>query len=44
MYLAQVKTPAEVRYPWDYYTILRTIPGADTVRPLVQSECPLVKK
>jgi len=44
MYLAQVKAPDEVKYPWDYYRILRTVPGDDTVRPLADSECPLVKK
>lgn len=44
MYLVQVKQPQEVKYPWDYYRILRTISGEETVRPLAQSECPLVKK
>jgi branched-chain amino acid transport system substrate-binding protein len=27
MYLAQVKTPDESKEPWDYYKILRTVPG-----------------
>jgi branched-chain amino acid transport system substrate-binding protein len=44
MYLAQVKTPQESRGPWDYYNILRTIPGEESVRPLAQSDCPLVRK
>ncbi|MBY3422503.1 ABC transporter substrate-binding protein [Rhizobium laguerreae] len=44
MYLVEVKKPEDVRYPWDYYTILRTIPAADTVRPLAESACPLAKK
>lgn len=44
MYLAQVKSPKEVQYPWDYYRILRTIPEVDTVRPLAESQCPLVAK
>lgn len=44
MYLAQVKRPNEVKYPWDYYRILKTIPGDETVRPLAESECPLVRK
>lgn len=43
MYLVQVKKPDEVAYPWDYYRILRTIPGPDTLRPLAESQCPLVK-
>lgn len=44
MYLIQVKTPAESKYPWDYYKVLRTIPGALATRPLAESSCPLVKK
>lgn len=44
MYLVEVKKPDEVRYPWDYYKILRTIPGPETLRPLAESACPLVKK
>jgi branched-chain amino acid transport system substrate-binding protein len=43
MYLAQVKSPAESKYPWDYYKILETIPIADAYRPLSQSDCPLVR-
>ena len=44
IYLIEVKTPAEQRYDWDYYKILRTIPGEQAFRPLAESECPLVKK
>ncbi|WP_394109400.1 ABC transporter substrate-binding protein [Xanthobacter autotrophicus] len=44
MYLAQVKTPAESKAPWDYLKIVRTIPAADAFQPLSRSECPLVKK
>lgn len=44
MYLAQVKTPAESRGPWDYLKIVRTIPAADAFQPLSRSECPLVRK
>ena len=44
MYLAQVKSPAESKGPWDYYKILRTIPGDDAFQPLADSACPLVKK
>ena len=42
MYLAQVKTPAQSRYPWDYYEILATIPGAEAFQPLSESACPAV--
>jgi branched-chain amino acid transport system substrate-binding protein len=44
MYLAQVKTPQESHGPWDYYNILRTIPGGESVRPLAESDCPLIRK
>ncbi len=44
MYLAQVKSPQDSRYPWDYYNVLRTIPGRDSVRPVEESECPLLRK
>ena len=43
MLLVQVKTPAESKAPWDYYKVLKLIPGDEAVRPLAQSECPLVK-
>ncbi len=44
MYLAQVKKPSDSTGPWDYYTILRTIPGDEAYQPLADSTCPLVKK
>jgi branched-chain amino acid transport system substrate-binding protein len=43
-YLFEVKTPAESKYPWDYYKVVATIPGEEAFRPLAQGECPLVKK
>lgn len=43
MYLAQVKSPAESKYPWDYYKILRTIPAGEAFQPL-DPACPQVKK
>ena len=43
MFLAEVKTPAESRYPWDYYKIIKTIPGDQAFRPMSEGECPLVK-
>jgi branched-chain amino acid transport system substrate-binding protein len=43
-YLFEVKTPAESKYPWDYYKLIATIPADQAFRPLAQSECPLVKK
>jgi len=43
MYLVQVKSPEESKYPWDYYKILRTIPAAEAF-PAPDPKCPLVKK
>ena len=42
MYLAQVKSPEESQYAWDYYKILRTVPGEESVRALSESDCPLI--
>lgn len=42
MYLARVKTPAESKYPWDYFSIVQTIPPEQTTMPLSQSTCPMV--
>ncbi|WP_376964090.1 ABC transporter substrate-binding protein [Azospirillum sp. A26] len=43
MYLAQVKTPAESKYAWDYFKILKTVPGAQAYIDPKDSGCPLVK-
>jgi branched-chain amino acid transport system substrate-binding protein len=42
MYFAQVKAPSESTKPWDYYNILRVIPGNQAFRPAADSGCPLV--
>jgi branched-chain amino acid transport system substrate-binding protein len=44
MYLFEVKSPAESRKAYDYYKLVKTIPGDQAFRPLAQSECSLVKK
>ena len=44
MYLAQVKTPDESKYPWDYLKILKVIPAKEAFLPLSESECPAIKK
>src|SRR5437667_9696526 len=44
MYLAEVKTPAESKYPYDYFKILATIPADKAFRPLQDGGCPLVKQ
>jgi branched-chain amino acid transport system substrate-binding protein len=42
MYLAEVKAPGESSQAWDYYSIVRTIPGDEAYMPLSESSCPLV--
>jgi len=44
MYVMQVKTPQESKYPWDYYKILATIPGDQAFRSLAEGGCPLVAR
>ena len=41
--LVQVKTPAESKYPWDYYKILTHIPGEQAFGP-PNPACSLVKQ
>ena len=42
MYLVQVKKPEESKGPWDYLTIIQTVPGDKAYRPLEAGGCPLV--
>lgn len=44
LYLAQVKTPEESKYPWDYYKIVGTIKAKDAFRSEADSECTLLRK
>jgi branched-chain amino acid transport system substrate-binding protein len=39
MYLMQVKTPAESKYPWDYYKLVATIPGAQAYNTKAETKC-----
>jgi branched-chain amino acid transport system substrate-binding protein len=41
MYLFEVKTPADSKYPWDYLKLLQTIPADEAFRPLNEGGCPL---
>jgi branched-chain amino acid transport system substrate-binding protein len=43
IYLFQVKSPAESKNDWDFYKLLKTIPGDDAFRPLSEGGCPLAK-
>ena len=44
MYLFQVKKPAELKGPWDYYRLIATIPAENAFRPLEEGGCPLATK
>ncbi len=44
MHLFEVKTPAESKGPYDYYKLIRTIPGDEAFRPMDKGDCPMVKK
>ena len=41
-YVFQVKAPGESKAPWDYYSLLHTVPGAAAFRPMDQGGCPLL--
>ena len=43
-YLFEVKKPADSKYPWDYYSLVATIPAAEAFIPLEKSACPMLKK
>lgn len=43
MFLFEVKSPAESKYPWDYYKVLATMPGDQAFMPASKSQCPLLK-
>ena len=43
MYVMQVKTPAESKYPWDYYKLIKTMPGEEAFGP-VTGKCSIARK
>jgi branched-chain amino acid transport system substrate-binding protein len=43
MYVMQVKSPKESRYPWDYYKVVKQMPGEQAFGP-VTGACPLAPK
>ena len=43
MYVMQVKTPQESKYPWDYYKIVRRMSGEEAFGPIT-GLCPLAPK
>ena len=44
MYLFEVKSNTESKYPWDYYKLKATIPPQDAFLPPEKSVCPLLKR
>jgi branched-chain amino acid transport system substrate-binding protein len=43
MYVMQVKSPQESKYPWDYYRLLKQMKGEEAFGPIT-GMCPLAKK
>jgi branched-chain amino acid transport system substrate-binding protein len=43
MYVMQVKSPAESKYPWDYYKVVSVMPGSEAFGPIT-GRCPLAPK
>ncbi|EGF33985.1 Leucine-, isoleucine-, valine-, threonine-, and alanine-binding protein [Oxalobacteraceae bacterium IMCC9480] len=39
MYLMQVKSPTESKYPWDYYKVIQTIPGEQAFTTKAETKC-----
>jgi branched-chain amino acid transport system substrate-binding protein len=43
MYVMQVKSPQESKYPWDYYKVVKKMPGEEAFGPIT-GLCPLARK
>jgi branched-chain amino acid transport system substrate-binding protein len=43
MYVMQVKTPRESKYPWDYYKVVKRMNGEEAFGPIT-GQCPLAPK
>ena len=44
MYLVQVKSPEESKYPWDYYRVVKRIPASEAFPTVEQQKCPIAMK
>lgn len=44
MFLMQVKSPAQSKAAWDYYSLRTTISADRAFKPLAASDCPLVQR
>ena len=43
MYLFEVKKPEEVTKPWDYYRVVKKLPGEQAFNTLSESKCSFIK-
>ncbi|HEY3784072.1 MAG TPA: ABC transporter substrate-binding protein [Steroidobacteraceae bacterium] len=43
MFVMQVKSPKESKYPWDYYRLVKQMPGEEAFGPIT-GLCPLARK
>lgn len=43
VHYVEVKSPADSKYDWDYYRIIRDLPADQVYRPLDKSDCGFVK-
>lgn len=43
MYVFEVKKPSDSKYPWDYYTLKKTIKGKDAFQPMNPGKCPYLR-
>ncbi len=43
MYVMQVKTPQESKYPWDYYKVVKKMAGEEAFGPIT-GLCPLAPR
>ena len=44
MYVMQVKSPAESKYPWDYYKVIKTMSGEEADGSQPDAACSLARK
>jgi branched-chain amino acid transport system substrate-binding protein len=44
MYVMKVKTPAESKYPWDYYKVVKVMSGEEADGAQPDATCPMIKK
>jgi branched-chain amino acid transport system substrate-binding protein len=43
MFVMQVKSPQESKYPWDYYKVVKVMGGEEAFSPIT-GRCPLATK